>query len=319
MSPQLGNKDASLKTLLLTIDVEDWFQVENFKRWIPVDTWPQRELRVERNVHRLLDLLDGISVASNQQRLIIPSAMDELSTQPFISPKATFFILGWIAERLPGLVKEISNRGHEVASHGQMHHLNTELSANDLEKDLIRSRDLLEEITGEKVYGYRAPSFAISDKILKTIQSCGFSYDSSYNSFALNPRYGKVSLNGNATVSALEEVFPDFYELPLSNIELGRLILPWSGGGYFRLMPILFFIEGIRFILRRKNAYIFYLHPWELDSDQPYLAHASKAYRFRHYVNIQYTTQKLSHIIHSFKSATFCTCANYIRSVSETP
>ncbi|MBW2591051.1 MAG: polysaccharide deacetylase family protein [Deltaproteobacteria bacterium] len=172
-------------TILLTIDVEDWFQVENFKRHIPFSTWSSYELRVEKNVHRFLDLFDSIKVAnnpatSNQQPAIrnmepgheLSAISYEESSKKNI--KATFFILGWIAERLPHLVREIQDRGHEVASHGFNHNLCTEESKRRLKQDLLDSKKLLEDIIGVPVSGYRAPSFSISDNTLKVRKKRNF-------------------------------------------------------------------------------------------------------------------------------------------------
>ncbi len=174
--------------ILLTIDVEDWFQVENFKTWIPFSSWPTRELRVEKNTHRLLDLFDTIKLQ--------PSAT---SYEPGCSgnPKATFFILGWIAERLPNLVREIHARGHEVASHGYYHNRCDEQSFDELKKDMNDSKKFLEDMIGSPVFGYRAPSFSINNEVLKIIEDCGYLYDSSYNSFSMHSRYGHVDFSGN--------------------------------------------------------------------------------------------------------------------------
>ena len=155
-------------TILITIDVEDWFQVENFKSLIPFSSWPSRELRVEKNTRQLLDILGH--------------------------RRATFFILGWIAERLPGLVRDIHDQGHEVASHGYHHNLCNQQSVKELEKDLADSKKRLEDIIGASVVGYRAPSFSINEDVLKVIESCGYRYDSSFNSFAMHDRYGYFRL-----------------------------------------------------------------------------------------------------------------------------
>ena len=291
--------------------MEDWFQVENFKPWISVCTWSERELRVETNIHRILDILDSISVQANG----LNSANQELKSSAMnrsIHPKATFFILGWIADRLPGLVSEIARRGHEVASHGQMHQLNTSLTGNQLREDLLQSKNTLEDITGKKVFGYRAPSFAVNDSILSIVHSCGYKYDSSYNSFALNPRYGKISLKNANNENLHKEIFPGFYELPLSNIQLGKITFPWSGGGYFRLLPLFIFIKGIKGILKRQNGYVFYLHPWELDPDQPYFNQPNKLTQLRHYINIKQASSKLTKLIQKFSFATYSTCESYI-------
>ncbi|MFA5905878.1 MAG: polysaccharide deacetylase family protein, partial [Desulfobacula sp.] len=154
------------KYILLTFDVEDWFQVENFKEYISFSTWNSFELRVEKNTHKILDFLDSFS----------------------FKPKATFFILGWIAEKLPKLVQEIHKRGHEVASHGNDHHLCANLTETDLLMDLKSSKECLETIIGSRVYGFRAPSFALDDRVLRTIAKAGYLYDSSYNSFSAHGR-----------------------------------------------------------------------------------------------------------------------------------
>jgi hypothetical protein len=188
--------------ILLTIDVEDWFQVENFKQFIPFSSWPRCELRVEKNTHRILDLLDSTVCRQSMS----PNAPSETGgTQlgppnprnPRQSPKATFFVLGWIAERLPQLVCEIRARGHEVASHGFHHRLCRKKTDGDLKRDLMKSKKLLENLTGLPVYGFRAPSFSISNDVLKLIEDCGYLYDSSFNYLGMNERHGKIELTSN--------------------------------------------------------------------------------------------------------------------------
>jgi len=373
-------------SILLTIDVEDWFQVENFKQCIPFSSWPTRELRVEKNTHRLLDLLDSQqsaisgqrSVSSNstspdnvsdsfrQRRIALSQFHQETEKKEKSiksrksclrksSPKATFFVLGWIAERLPNLVREILNRGHEVASHGYNHNLCNQQSPDSLKKDLIDSKKLLEDIIGAPVFGYRAPSFAINNDILKIIEDCGYLYDSSYNSFAMHSRYGKVDLpqNNNKGIafpisetsnsqpsndnqlSAMSYELPSssndyqlsamshelylhrrFYELPISNLKLGNHIFPWGGGGYFRLIPFPVFKMGVQSILKKENAYLFYMHPWEVDPEQPIVAEASKFFKFRHYINLDKTASKLLSFITAFKKCRFITCYQYIDEIS---
>ncbi len=298
-------------TVLLTVDVEDWFQVENFKQHIPFSSWPERELRVEKNTHRLLDLLDDYSPTRNSQ----PATRNPI--------KATFFVLGWIAERLPNLVREIHARGHEVASHGYFHELCSDQSCQALEGDLCDSKKFLEDIVGSQVHGYRAPSFSISDDILKTIQGCGYLYDSSYNSFSIHGRYGKVNLSNSCKKGIAFQVSANFFELPISNLELENIIdhkmsaisnfvLPWGGGGYFRLFPLFLFIKGVKWILKKNNAYIFYLHPWEIDPDQPKVSEASMVLKSRHYVNLATNYSKLFKFIDYFKQHHFITCSQYI-------
>ena len=342
--------------LLLTIDVEDWFQVETFKQCIPFCRWPSCELRVEKNTHRLLNLLDSYSLekAEGLRRRRIDSSQFQQETEKTkqskksgkscqTTPKATFFVLGWIAERLPHLVREIHSRGHEVASHGYSHNLCIECSHEDLKRDLSDSKKLLEDIIGDRVYGYRAPSFSINNDILKIIEQSGYLYDSSFNSFGLNGRYGHLDLsqNGKRGIALQiprtkhQEPLPReihgsdseayltgaesriFYELPISNIRLGNRILPWGGGRYFRLTPFPLFKIGVEFILRQENAYLFYLHPWEIDPDQPRFNDTSVFYKTRHYVNLSETHSKLSRLIESLAHCNFITCSQYLQQINE--
>jgi peptidoglycan-N-acetylglucosamine deacetylase len=311
------------KFILLTVDVEDWFHVENFKKWIPFDTWPSRDLRVEKNTHDLLDLFDRFA----------PTQKPEIVTQspepgPKNSIKATFFVLGWIAEQLPHLVREIHARGHEVASHGYNHNLSTEFSLEAFRTDLLKSKELLEDIIGGPVFGYRAPSFGINKDVLKVIQDCGYLYDSSYNSFALHGRYGKLSFNGAMKKGISINISETFFELPISNISLesselmvskkrgiyDRLIVPWGGGAYFRLIPFLLFKAGVKNILKKEDAYLMYLHPWEIDPEQPRVEKATLNYKFRHYINLNSTMNKLVRLIDTFSECDFITCKYYLES-----
>jgi len=229
------------------------------------------------------------------------------------TPKATFFILGWIAERLPHLVKEIYSRGHEVASHGYRHNLCNQESNYELKKDLSNSKKLLEDIIGAPVFGYRAPSFAVNDHIVEAIEGAGYSYDSSFNSFGMHARYGKLDLPQNAANGLAVKLSDTLYEMPISNIKLGGFTLPWGGGGYFRLIPFPLFKIGTKFILGQQNAYLFYFHPWEIDPDQPKVNAASVFYKFRHYVNLSKTHSKLSKFIKDFSHCDFITCSRYLK------
>jgi len=336
----------SEKTILLTIDVEDWFQVENFRPWIPFETWGQQELRVEKNTHRLLDLFDSIEMQPANFPISKPQADDyELSFvsnqlkndgQPTTNNahtkkvKANFFVLGWIAERLPHLVREIQSRGHEVASHGYNHNLCNQQSTFDLKKELTESKKLLEDITGSPVLGFRAPNFSVNDEVLKTIEDCGYLYDSSYNSFSLHDRYGTISLNGQAKKGIAHKLSDNFFELPISNLcfrnpmsyllsatslkrkDRDRFVLPWGGGAYFRLMPLPVFTAGVKNILKEKNAHLFYLHPWEVDAEQPKVAVASYLNKIKHYTNVRQTEMKLKKLIKNLSHCRFITCSRYL-------
>jgi polysaccharide deacetylase family protein (PEP-CTERM system associated) len=276
-------------SILLTIDVEDWFQVENFKRCIPFSSWADRELRVESNTYRILDLLDSTARCS-----------------------ATFFVLGWIAERLPHLIREIHVRGHEVASHGYYHNLCYHDGLNDLKRDLTDSKFLLEDIIGSSVDGYRAPSFSINDEILKIIEESGYAYDSSFNSFAMHGRYGKIDLGKNGRKGIASRISNTFYELPISNFRFGNQILPWGGGGYFRLIPFFIFKQGVKAILRKDGAFLLYLHPWEVDPLQPRVNDAPTIFKLRHYMNLNKTESKLVSVIRAFSKYSFLTCRQYL-------
>lgn len=307
--------------ILLTFDVEDWFQVENFKECIPFSSWSSYELRVEKNTHRLLDLLDSVRLQ--------PSASSYQSGCDS-KPRATFFVLGWVAERLPHLVREIHSRGHEVASHGYYHNLCNMESHEALKSDLSDSKNLLENLIGAAVYGYRAPSFSINDKILRIIGNRGYLYDSSFNSFSMHERYGKLNLSENGREGIAFQLSDNFYEIPISNLNIRDIIsyqllalnhqpsairdfvLPWGGGAYFRLIPLAFFKWGIQAILKRSQAYLLYLHPWEIDPEQPKVNTASTFCRFRHYINLNKTYTKLSKLLQSFDECHFLTCRQYL-------
>jgi polysaccharide deacetylase family protein (PEP-CTERM system associated) len=278
------------RSILLTFDVEDWFQVENFKQYIKFSTWNSFELRVEKSTLKILDLLDSFS----------------------FQPKATFFILGWIAKKLPKLVREIHERGHEVASHGVDHHLCQNLGP-DLAKDLTSSKRLLEEIIGSKIHGYRAPSFALNDKVLKSIQDAGYTYDSSFNSFSGHGRYGTIDLTRAKKNEAVYKISDTFFELPISNLKLKNKVIPLGGGGYFRLLPFPFFKAGMKSVLKKDSAFIFYAHPWEFDPYQPRVEQASKGFKFRHYINLHKTENKLKSLLEYFCDSEFVTCIDYIK------
>jgi polysaccharide deacetylase family protein (PEP-CTERM system associated) len=331
--------------ILLTIDVEDWFQVENFKQYIPFSSWSSCELRVERNTHRLLDLFDSIKLDQSNRQLAISSKSNSESALSEVVPErsfpqaclvesgsnssetqqssenkkihATFFVLGWIAERLPKLVREIHSRGHEVASHGYFHTLCAKSARDDLKKDLVNSKRLLEDILGERILGYRAPGFSIDHDILQMVEDSGYAYDSSYNSFSINKRYGQLPLNGNGKQGIAFHISGSFYELPISNLTVGKGVVPWGGGGYFRLIPLRLFCLGAQAILNRDKAYVFYMHPWEIDPEQPKVNSACLLYRFRHYLNLNKTDSRLSNFVETFSQYPFMTCQQYLKGMNQ--
>ena len=286
--------DKKTTTILLTFDVEDWFQVENFKEYIPHSSWGSKELRVEKNIIELLDLLDSV-----------PAKVE-----------ATFFVLGWIAERYPDLVREIQKRGHEIASHGFDHHLCYNQSPEELRRDLLKSKDLLEDLIGVEVSGYRAPSFSITDEVVKIVQDVGYLYDSSYNSYGGHGRYGTLTLpKGQKLDLPLYKLSSTFYEIPVSNLRIGKKVIPWGGGGYFRLLPFFLHRAGVKQILKQKNCYTFYMHPWEIDPNQPRVKDAKSFFRFRHYVNLRSTKEKLKKLVVDNAEHSFLTCNEFINTI----
>jgi len=323
--------------ILLTFDLEDWFQVENLKSYIPFSTWSERELRVEQNTYRLLDLLDSIDVGEkiecfrqNIKEGVVhyPASLNTdifnpkpINPKPSLHPKATFFILGWLAERLPHLVREIHSRGHEVASHGYYHNLCYEQEYHELHSDLLNSKKLLEDIISAPIYGYRAPSFSIANETLKIIEECGYLYDSSYNSFGMHGRYGRLDIRNYQRNGISLKLSDSFYELPISNLHFSIFnlkssifnpVLPWGGGGYFRLIPYTIFKKGIEFILNKDRCYLFYMHPWEIDEEQPKINSASRIVKFKHYTNLRTTLSKLSHLIDNHIGCLFLTSKKYL-------
>jgi polysaccharide deacetylase family protein (PEP-CTERM system associated) len=296
--------------------VEDWFHVENFRAYISPNSWDSLPIRVEKNTHSLLDLLDETASGNRNWKIKkknSPTTLRQISTDVSETTVATFFVLGWVAERLPHLVREIHDRGHEIASHGYAHLLNNQQPYSALKRDLLKGKNILEEILGCPVSGYRAPSFSIDEDVLKVIEECGYFYDSSFNSFKLNGRYGNIDLSSNDKHGIGYRVSENFYELPISNLFVMGHAFPWGGGGYFRLMPKSIFNWGVQSILRQEGAYVFYLHPWEIDIHQPIVHDASRIDKFRHYVGLEKTIQRLRLLLDKLSDRHFCTCSNYIK------
>jgi polysaccharide deacetylase family protein (PEP-CTERM system associated) len=280
------------KKIIFTVDLEDWFQVENFKNYISTSQWENKEIRFRKNTIRILELLEAQGV------------------------KATFFVLGWCAKKDPYLIREILKSGHEIASHGSGHVICNQLNLKDLREDLYACQETLEDIAGDRVIGYRAPSFSVNDHVIKILKELGYLYDSSYNSFELNSRHGSLSFDKFGSQKGIAFRDDDgFYELPISNIRIAGRILPWGGGGYFRLYPINLFKYGISYLLKTDGAYLFYIHPWEIDPDQPRVKNAHFFFKFRHYYNLSGCFKKLNCLINALKPCSFLTCNEYIKSI----
>lgn len=265
----------------LTIDVEDYFQVSAFERHVPRQKWDEYESRVVVNTHRLLRMLDRRGV------------------------RATFFVLGWVAHRFPHLVRDIHRAGHEIGSHSYWHRLIYELTPEEFAEDLRRSCAVLEDIVGAPVRSYRAPSFSITKKslwALDLLAEHGLDCDSSVYAI-YHDRYGIP--DAHPWLHRLETRHGPLWEFPPTVLRLGRMNLPVGGGGYFRLYPLQVTVRCLERINRRDDRpFMFYLHPWEVDPDQPRLRVASTRSRFRHYVNLSTTAPKLEALLDRFSFGT---------------
>jgi len=261
-------------TNAMTIDVEDYFQVSAFAPHIARSEWNTRECRVERNIDIILELLDKHHT------------------------KATFFTLGWIAERYPQLVRKIVQHGHELASHGYGHERASDQTPEAFFSDINLAKILLEDLSGQEVTGYRAPSFSIGKSNLwayDSLQRAGYRYSSSIYPIA-HDHYGMPDSPRFAY-----EVRPGLMEIPITTLRLFERNFPSSGGGYFRLLPY----SLSRWMIRRVNAQdreagIFYFHPWEIDTEQPRVNGINAKARFRHYVNIGQMQARLDRLLTDF-------------------
>lgn len=279
------------KELLLTIDVEDWFQVENLNEAVRFEDWEKYEIRVVDNINKLLALFRKSSV------------------------KCTFFVLGWIAEKLPGIIREIHKNGHEIANHGYFHKLIFTQSHEEFEYDIAKSKAILEDIIGEEVIGYRAPSFSITDWAVGLLKKNGFIYDSSYCPTFLHNRYGKINIKRNSISKNTNKIFrfPNgLIEVPLPTIKFMNISVPWGGGAYFRLMPYKIFRIGIKRVLNQKGVYTFYFHPWEIDYKQPRVKNIKLNYKIRHYRGLKNAYHKLEKL---FKEFSFTSIKSYLERI----
>jgi len=263
----------------MTVDVEDYFHVSAFDRVLSRDDWPAQESRVEANTERLLALLAEHRV------------------------RATCFVLGWVAERWPGLVKTIAAGGHEVASHGYWHRLVYTQTPDEFRKDLRRARGVIEDASGLRVRGYRAPSFSITARslwALDVLAEEGYDYDASIFPIR-HDRYGLPTAPRH--IFRVQCAAGDLLEAPGSTVRVAGLNLPMAGGGYFRLLPYAWTRWGIDRLNRvERQPAVFYLHPWEIDPHQPRLAAAALG-RFRHYRNLDQTEVRLQRLLEEFRFA----------------
>lgn len=261
----------------LTIDVEDYFHVSVFDGIVPRQQWDSLESRVCANTRRLLGIFD------------------EAGT------RATFFVLGWVAERYPGLVREVADAGHEVASHGYAHRLIYDQTRTAFRDDVRRAKRIIEDACGREVIGYRAPSYSVTPRSLWALDVLieeGYRFDSSIFPVR-HDRYG-IPLSARMPYQIVRKG-GTLVEVPASTARIGPLNLPVGGGGYFRILPYWWTRWGIDRVnrLERRPA-IFYLHPWEIDPKQPRLD-AGRLGRFRHYRNLELTESRLRTLLQDFR------------------
>ena len=277
----------------LTIDVEDYFQVEAFASRINYNEWDNYPCRIKQNTQKILDILDDYQI------------------------KATFFCLGWIAKRSPSLIKNIAQRGHEVASHGYAHQPVYKQSPDIFMQDIRKTKQILEDIIGQPVIGYRAPTYSITQKTLWALEILaeeGYKYDSSifpikHDLYGIPnaPRFpfNVHTLKRANVFTCKRSNVQTFFEFPLTTLRILNINIPIAGGGYFRVFPYIFIKNALRHInLKEKQPFVFYLHPWELDPEQPRINHLPWRSRFRHYVNLRKTEGKFRRLLSDFRFST---------------
>jgi len=282
----LWNKEYPMLNAL-SIDIEEHFQVHAFDRVVNRSDWDSYPSRVVANTQRVLSLLKLHNV------------------------RATFFILGWVANRFPDLVREIAENGHEIASHSYWHKLNYRQTPANFEEDLFQSLKALSKALQSQgsglqtpIIGYRAPSFSIIREslwVLDILSKNGILYDSSIFPLISHDRYGIRDASRFPI-----KLSNGIWEIPVSTIRMGRYNWPIAGGGYFRLFPLWITRQAIRRINNEGHPAVIYLHPWEFDPEQPRITNVSWVSRFRHYVNLDKTEERLHVLLQEFHFAPFC-------------
>ena len=265
-----------------SVDVEDYFQVGAFAKTISPKDWDTWTPLVVNNTKRMLDLLNA-------------------APQPV---KATFFVLGWVAERFPELVPEIVRQGHEIASHGYGHQFVYTLTKNEFRDDVRTTRKLLQDQSGQSIIGYRAPSFSIVKRTPwahRILVEEGYTYDSS-----VFPIVHDLHSNPDAAqeIHTIQTEAGPIIEFPPAVITRFGLNIPAGGGGYFRFFPYFVTARWLREINRLGKPFVFYIHPWEIAPDQPRIRNAPLKSRFRHYLNLKRTAKRLKKLFQDFSFTT---------------
>jgi polysaccharide deacetylase family protein (PEP-CTERM system associated) len=263
---------------ILSFDIEEHFQVSGLAAAISRKDWEKHSSRVEKNTDTILAILDRHQV------------------------KATFFVLGWIAERHQSMIKKISASKHEIASHGYEHKLIYDMTPNEFAVDVKKSLDIIEGITGVKVKGFRAPSFSLSANDIEKFQilaSLGITYDSSL--FPMKHfRYGDATSIPLAPFDIIDKGKAIIKEYPMTVVDFMGRRIPAGGGGYFRLYPDFLIRRNFRKVNAENRPVIVYLHPWEFDPEQPRIKGAGFGNTYRHYCNLKKTANKLDNLLTNF-------------------
>ena len=261
-------------TNAMSVDVEDYFQVQAFADCIARAEWDRIPCRVEANMERILAQFERAGV------------------------RATFFTLGWIAERHPRVVRDIVAAGHELASHGHGHARADSQTPDEFRADVRRAKAVLEDLGGVPVQGYRAPTFSIGPRnpwAFDVLAEEGYRYSSSIYPVK-HDLYGVP----DAPRFPYQPGPAGFWEIPMTTVPVGGRNVPFSGGGYFRLMPYPLYRLGLRRFARERQPAVFYFHPWEVDPAQPRVRQAGRMSRFRHYVNIPAMSGRLDRLLRDF-------------------
>jgi polysaccharide deacetylase family protein (PEP-CTERM system associated) len=278
---------------MMSIDVEDYFHVSAFESISPPSSWTEFESRVAQNTDKILKILANFDI------------------------KATFFVLGWVARFSPCLVKKIAEMGHEIASHGYGHQRVPTQTRQEFREDVRQSKSLLEDLIGKEVKGYRAPSYSICLNSLwafDELVEAGYSYDSSvfpvkHDFYGIPdwPRFpfSLQRIEGSWAPGCSQNLNCEIIEVPISTLNKGGRNIPIAGGGYFRLYPYAMTRMGLNQINNQEQRpFVFYIHPWEFDPDQPRMKNAGMKSRFRHYLNLHKTEGRFTRLIQDFKFST---------------
>lgn len=260
-------------TNLFSVDLEDWFTPLHLTKDLSEELLKQNEIRVEKSTLKLLDLLDNKQV------------------------KATFFVLGWIAKKLPDLIKEISRRGHEIGSHSYSHKLLSLMKKDEFVKEIEHSLEAINFAINKPVKGFRAPCFSVTNKnlwVFDVLNRYGFVYDSSVFPFGDYPDEAK-----NQTEQNFFHLKNGLIEFPIKAVKFGVVTIPYGGGGYFRLYPYSFFKKKAEELNSKGKIFNFYIHPWEIDETQPKLKIKPIA-KFKHYLNLEKTYSRLNQLLDDF-------------------